>query len=145
MDRMVQCAGSTVLTWAVLSAASWERLYSIEVIFSTAHLVYSILYSVNSAVERYTAPSHPTTPLQSYTAYTALYSVIQHIQRAVYYTAIQLIHYTALYNHPLCWAISSWSTLPAPFSTSTHARITSNSYQVPFRKHGVLSKLSNIV
>ena len=41
------------------------------------------------AVERYTAPSHPTTPLQSYTAYTALYSV-------VYYTAIQLIHYTAL-------------------------------------------------
>ena len=29
-----------------------ERLYSIEVIFSTAHLVYSILYSVNSAVER---------------------------------------------------------------------------------------------
>ena len=46
------------------------------------------------AVERYTAPSHPTTGLQSYTAYTALYSV-------VYYTAIQLIHYTALYNHPL--------------------------------------------
>ena len=80
----------------MLSAASWERLYSIEVIFSTAHLVYSILYSVNSAVERYTAPSHPTTPLQSYTAYTA-------IQRAVYYTAIQLIHYTALYNHPLGW------------------------------------------
>ena len=101
MDRMVQCAGSTVLTWAVLSAASWERLYSIEVIFSTAHLVYSILYSVNSAVERYTAPSHPTTPLQSYTDLYSLYSVIQHIQRAVYYTAIQLIHYTALYNHPL--------------------------------------------
>ena len=32
------------------------------------------------AVECYTATSHPTTPLQSYTAYTALYSV-------VYYTA----------------------------------------------------------
>ena len=46
------------------------------------------------AVERYTADTHPTTGLQSYTAYTALYSV-------VYYTAIQLIHYTALYNHPL--------------------------------------------
>ena len=35
------------------------------------------------AVERYTADTHPTTGLQSYTAYTALYSV-------VYYTAIQL-------------------------------------------------------
>ena len=43
------------------------------------------------AVERYTADTHPTTGLQSYTAYTALYSV-------VYYTAIQLIQYTALYN-----------------------------------------------
>ena len=49
------------------------------------------------AVERYTAHTHPTAPLQSstaYTAYTALYSV-------VYYTAIQPIQYTALYNHPL--------------------------------------------
>ena len=50
------------------------------------------------AVERYTAPSHPFTTLQSSTAYTALYSV-------VYYTAIQLIHYTALYNHPLLGAL----------------------------------------
>ena len=41
------------------------------------------------AVERYTADTHPTTGLQSYTAYTALYSV-------VYYTAIQPIQYTAL-------------------------------------------------
>ena len=42
---------------------------------STAHLVYSSLYSVNRAVERYTADTHPTTGLQSYTAYTALYTI----------------------------------------------------------------------
>ena len=47
------------------------------------------LYSKKRAVERYTAPSHPTTPLQSYTAYTALYTI-------QLYTAIQLIQYTAL-------------------------------------------------
>ena len=57
-------------------------------------LVYSRLYSKKRAVERYTAPSHPTTPLQSYTAYTALYTI-------QLYTAIQLIQYTALYTHPL--------------------------------------------
>ena len=34
----------------------------------------------------------------------SLYSIIQHytaLYSVVYYTAIQLIHYTALYNHPL--------------------------------------------
>ena len=98
MDRMAQCAGSTVLTWAVLSAASWERLYSIEVIFSTAHLVYSILYSVNSAVERYTAPSHPTTPLQSYTAYTALYSIYS----VLYIIQLYSLYIIQLYTITLC-------------------------------------------
>ena len=67
-------------------------------------LVYSRLYSKKRAVERYTAPSHPITPLQSYTAYMQLIQLIQLIQRAVYYTAIQLIQYTALYTHPLAVA-----------------------------------------
>jgi hypothetical protein len=75
-----------------------ERLYSIEVIFSTAHLVYSILYSVNSAVERYTAPSHPTTPLQSYTAYTALYSI---------YSVLYIIQLYSLYIIQL-YTITLW-------------------------------------
>ena len=63
-------------------------------------LLHTLLHS-ERAVERYTAPSHPITPLQSSTAYTALYSFIQRCILVVYYTAIQLIHYTALYNHPL--------------------------------------------
>ena len=36
----------------------------------------------------------------------SLYSIIQHytaLYSVVYYTAIQLIHYIALYNHPLIW------------------------------------------
>ena len=73
------------------SAARWSTIAD-AALYSTP--LYSSLYSVKRAVERYTALTHPTTPLQSYTAYTALYSV-------VYYTAIQLIQYTALYNHPL--------------------------------------------
>ena len=43
------------------------------------------------AVERYTASAAPTTPLQSYTAYTALYSIIQH------YTALYTIQLYSLY------------------------------------------------
>ena len=53
------------------------------------------------AVERYTASPPPTTPLQSSTALYSLYSFIQRCIKIVYYTAIQPIQYTALYNHPL--------------------------------------------
>ena len=43
--------------------------------------LYNLLYNLllyklyNRAVERYTADTHPTTGLQSYTAYTALYTI----------------------------------------------------------------------
>ena len=61
-------------------------------------VIHTRLHS-KRAVERYTASPPPTTPLQSSTAYTALYSVIQRCIKIVYYTAIQPIQYTALYNH----------------------------------------------
>ena len=64
-------------------------------------LLHTRLHS-ERAVERYTALTHPTTVLQNSTAYTALYSV-------VYYTAIQLIQYTALYNHPLLQALTEYA------------------------------------
>ena len=54
--------------------------------------VYSRLYSKKRAVERYTASPLPTTPLQSSTAYTALYSFIQ------LYTALYIIQLYSLYS-----------------------------------------------
>ena len=77
--------------------------------------LYRRLYSKKRAVpvERYAASPPPTTPLQSSTAYTALYSVIQlytalysviqHCIKIVYYTAIQPIQHTELYNHESPW------------------------------------------
>ena len=64
----------------------------------TARLVYRSLYSVNRAVERYTAPSHPITPLQSYTAYTALYSVYS----VLYIIQLYSLYIIQLYTITLC-------------------------------------------
>ena len=85
---------------ACSSGGSSSRSCTIADAALYSFLVYSRLYSKKRAVERYTAPSHPTTPLQSYTAYTALYTI-------QLYTAIQLIQYTALFTHPLSQATHS--------------------------------------
>ena len=86
---------------ACSSGGSSSRSCTIADAALYSFLVYSRLYSKKRAVERYTAPSHPTTPLQSYTAYTALYTI-------QLYTAIQLIQYTALYTHPLVYPFSNY-------------------------------------
>jgi hypothetical protein len=76
---------------ACSSGGSSSRSCTIADAALYSFLVYSRLYSKTRAVERYTATSHPTTPLQSYTAYTALYSIIQH------YTALYTIQLYSLY------------------------------------------------
>ena len=77
--------GCTV-SWMVLARPLGDHVFPE---FFTPAFTANVL-----GVERYTASPPPTTPLQSSTAFTALYS-------DVYYTAIQPIQYTALYNHPL--------------------------------------------
>ena len=57
----------------------------------------------NRAVERYTASTHPTTPLQSYTGYTALYSVIQ---RCILYSSIQLYSLYIIQRYTITLCIS---------------------------------------